>query len=131
MAARKRVLVVDDEPGVVATLSEALRMNGFSVVTARDGIEALEASERYQPDGMLLDVMMPGENGYRVARAIKERERGPGDGPVPKILLVTGRRMDEDPEREEMFLRFSMADGVLYKPFRLSEVVDQIKTLLG
>lgn len=130
MVSGKRVLVVDDEPNVVATLSEALRMSGFQVITARDGIEALEASERYRPDGMVLDVMMPGENGYRVARAIKERERGPDEGPVPKILLVTGRRMDDDPEREEMFLKFSMADGVVYKPFRLADVVDQIKGLL-
>ncbi len=121
------MLVVDDEPSIVATVSEALRMHGFEVETARDGVEALETAERYQPDALVLDVMMPRENGYRVSRALKAQP----EGLVPKILLVTARRLDGEPGREETFLRYAMADDILYKPFRLSEVVKRMSALLS
>lgn len=126
----RKVLVVDDESAIRAAIAEMLALHGFSVETAADGAEALEVAHRFHPDALVLDVMMPGENGYRVSRALKSR---PGDGAAmpPFILLVTARRLDDDPEREEMFLRFSMADELLYKPFRLDEILARLRQRLG
>ncbi|HEX6853112.1 MAG TPA: response regulator [Candidatus Polarisedimenticolaceae bacterium] len=127
MSVPKRVLVADDEPAILAAMAELLRLEGFEVAAAHDGPTALEAAGRFHPDAMILDVMMPGENGYRVSRAVKSAT---GDAPIPKVLIVTARRLDDDPEREALFLQFSMADGVLYKPFRLADLLDRLHQLL-
>lgn len=123
----KKVLVVDDEPAILSAMSEVLRLEGFDVETAVDGLEAIEAAEKFHPDAMVVDVMMPRENGYRVSRAVKSA----ANGDAPKVLLVTARRLDDDPEREELFLKFSMADGILYKPFRLDDLLGRVRQLLG
>ncbi len=123
----KRVLVVDDEPSIVSAVSEALRLAGFEVATAGDGVEALQAAERSRPDALVLDVMMPRENGCRVCRTLKAQP----ENRAPKILLVTARRLDVESGGEATFLRYAMADGILYKPFRLSELVDRMHALLA
>ena len=77
-----RILVVDDERDILETLDYSLALRGFEVTTAEDGLEALEKAKRVKPDVMLLDVMLPGCNGYEVSRLLKEwmettRTRGP------------------------------------------------------
>lgn len=75
--------------------------------------------------------MMPRENGYRVARTLREDERR---GVYPqglKIALLTARDLSSEPDREEIFLEFSRADLMLYKPFDLEELVDRIGALLA
>jgi DNA-binding response OmpR family regulator len=124
----KRVLVADDEPAILSATAELLRIEGFEVEAARDGPAAFEAAGRFLPDLMILDVMMPGENGDRVSRAVK---RATGDASIPKVLLVTARRLDDDPEREARFLKFAMADGILYKPFRFADLLVRLRQLLG
>lgn len=73
--------------------------------------------------------MMPRENGYRVARSLREDERR---GVYPaglKIVLLTARNLSSDPDREQIFLEFSRADRMLYKPFDLEELVTQVARL--
>lgn len=126
-----RILVVDDEPDVVETIRFRLFQEGYEVSAAANGLEALGTARSFQPDLVLLDVMMPGENGYRVARMLREDEaRGVYPNGV-KIVLLTARDLSSDPDREAIFCDFSMADETIYKPFDLERVIDEIGRLLG
>lgn len=126
----KKILIVDDEPDIVETIKFGLEQEGFEVLTAYDGHEALDKVGDQMPDLVVLDVMLPKENGYRVSRFIKEAIKV---GKISKdivILLLTARRLDNDPEREKFFMEFSSADQMMYKPFEMDELVKNINTLL-
>ena len=125
----KKVLVVDDERNLARAVGEYLESHGYLIRTASDGLEALRVFKSFRPHAMVLDVMMPRENGYRVSRMIKTL--GPRVGHVPKIVLVTSRNLGNDPEREETLNSFSMADAVLYKPFKFNDLLERIHTLIG
>lgn len=127
----KRVLVVDDEKPIAKMISMLLLKNGYVVDTASNGEEALETMKVYWPDILVLDVMMPKINGYRVSRMIKLMGEMGGPRKTPKIILVTARDLRNDSEREEAMSDFSKADAVLYKPFRPVELLDKIKSLTG
>ncbi len=127
---KARVLVVDDEPDVIETIQFGLEMEGYTVMTAGNGLEALGAVRVHQPDLVVLDVMLPGENGYRVAHLVREDEgHGVYDRHIP-IILLTARDLSREPERETMFREFSQADVIMYKPFDLDELVRTIEKLL-
>jgi two-component system OmpR family response regulator len=115
-----KVLVVDDEASICALLSATLRLTGFEVRVANGGHEALAAAEEYQPDLVVLDVMMPDLDGFEVA----QRLRSSGH-PVP-VLFLTARDSVED--------RISGltvgADDYVAKPFSLEEVVLRIRAIL-
>ena len=118
---KPRILVVDDESDISETVRFCLEQEGLEVRTAANGLEALGAIRTWLPHLVLLYVMMPGENGYRVCRLVKEdQERG--TLPPTTVLLVTARRLD-DPEREQTFAEFSRADGVIYKPFDMDALI--------
>ena len=123
---KQRVLLVDDEREILAVLSEALEAHGFETATASDGEQAMVEVARFKPHAVILDVVMPKENGYRVSRRIKSGEVSAEGAPIPHVILLTGRRLAEHPEREEMFQQFSMADTVLYKPVDLPELVRHV-----
>ncbi len=77
-------MVVDDEPDIVETLEYSLELRGYQVTTAFDGLDALERAKQNPPDVLLLDVMLPGCNGYEVSRLLKEwMEATPGVAQVP------------------------------------------------
>jgi CheY-like chemotaxis protein len=125
------IVVADDEPDVVESLRFRLTQEGYEVVTATDGLEALGAVRSSQPALVLLDVMMPRENGYRVSRMLREDE---ARGVYPRglqIVLLTARNLTSQPDRERIFLEFSRADLMLYKPFDLEELVDRVGELLA
>ena len=125
-----RILVVDDEQDILETLDYSLALRGFEVVTAVDGLEALELAKRVRPDVMLLDVMLPGCNGYEVSRLLKEwMDHDPANRKFA-IMLLTARKVDS-PERERFIATWSRADRTLYKPFDLDVVIEQIEELAG
>ncbi len=126
---RKTILIVDDEPDILLTSQFQLEQEGYEVSTAINGWEALGAVRAIQPDLVVLDVMMPKENGYRVSKMIKEDVVSGRIKPTP-VIIVTARKLDKDPEREGMFEAFSQADTVIYKPFDLDELVKNVKGLL-
>ena len=121
-----RVLVVDDEAPIAAMLKKLLETNGHTVEVASDGQLALQSVGRFRPDIVILDVMLPKENGYRVSRKIKMLGRIGGIKKVPKILLVTARDLSQDKEREDTIATYSMADGVLYKPFKAADLLSEV-----
>jgi two-component system, OmpR family, response regulator len=116
-----KVLVVDDEPSISALLSATLRLIDFQVRTAADGAEALRAAAEFEPDLVVLDVMLPDLDGFEVAR----RLRGGGGRAVP-VLFLTARDAVED--------RISGltvgGDDYVTKPFSLEEVVLRMRAIL-
>ena len=124
-----KILIVDDEQDLVEAMRYRLELEGYEVVSASNGFEALGAFELHGPDIVLLDVMMPLENGYRVSRTIREREAADGGRSVP-IVLLTARDLSDDPEREKMFMEYTGADLVLYKPCDMDHLLGHIEELL-
>lgn len=124
-----RVLVVDDEPDIAESVKFCLEQEGYDVRSACNGWEALGAVRTFAPHVVLLDVMLPHENGYRVSRLIKE-DADRGAIGMTAVALVTARKL-EDPEREQTFSEFSRADRVLYKPFDIDDLLTAVREMAG
>jgi len=123
-----RILVVDDEPDILETLEYSLVKKGYEVATALDGLEGLDKAKRFPPDFMILDVMLPGCNGYEVSRMLKEWMENDPEAKSFPIMLLTARKVDSH-DREKFISTWSRADACLYKPFELEEVVNRINEL--
>ena len=126
---KARILVVDDKEDIVETVSFCLAQDGFEILTAFDGEEALDVARREQPDMIVLDVMLPRENGYQVARFLRDDWKEGRLRKMPKILMLTARTVF-DAQREEFLQTWSGADAFMYKPFDLDELMDRVKTML-
>lgn len=118
---RKRILVVDDEIYIVHILEFSLSMEGFDVVTASDGEEALRKIEDEKPDLVVLDIMMPGMDGYEVCR----RVRGANTTNYLPIILLSakGRPVDREAGLE------AGADDYIVKPFSPRRLLDRIRDI--
>lgn len=114
-----RVLVVDDEPKVAEYLRKGLTEQGFVVDVARDGIDARHLGMEGEYDVIVLDVMLPGVDGFAVAEAIRKVRSTP-------ILMLTARDRVEDRVRGLQ----EGADDYLVKPFAYSELLARIRALL-
>src|SRR5262245_30038067 len=115
----RTILVVDDEPTLRETLAENLEMDGFRVVTAADGRQALDRFHQSQPDLVILDLMLPELSGIEVCRVIR-RESG-----VP-ILMLTAR----DSELDKVVGLELGADDYVTKPFGLRELLARVRALI-
>ena len=119
---RERVLVVDDEPDIVALVAYHLAKAGYRVSTAATGTEAVEVARRDQPALLVLDLMLPGVSGYDVLQQLRADERTRNVG----VLLLTARR--EEPDR---IRGLSLgADDYLTKPFSPQELVLRVGAIL-
>jgi DNA-binding response OmpR family regulator len=118
-----RILVVDDEIYIVHILDFSLGMEGYEVITALDGEQALEKLKTEKPDLIVLDIMMPKLDGYEVCKSIKS---SPETRHIPVILLsAKGRNVDQK-------LGFDVgADDYITKPFSPRKLVERINQLLG
>jgi DNA-binding response OmpR family regulator len=123
-----RVLLVDDEQDIVDTIKYSLELRGFVVDVAYDGLSALQKARKGKYSVMVLDVMLPGKNGYEVSRMLKDDVAAGRIDPL-KILLITARKLDSS-VREEFVSTWSQADACLYKPFDLEGLLDQVNQLL-
>jgi DNA-binding response OmpR family regulator len=118
---RSRIAVVDEEERTRGLIGELLQREGFHVTLAANAEDALATCYRLEPHLVLLDVTLPEESGFQLARVIKSaRELSPSGSP-PAILLLTGRRLE--PVREYTLRQFYGTDGVFYKPFEGDAVV--------
>ena len=123
-----RVLLVDDERDIVDTVKYSLELRGFDVDVCYDGETALKKARSGRYSLVLLDVMLPGKNGYEVSRMLKD-DMTRGDVPHFKVMLITARKLDNT-IREEFVSTWSKADACLYKPFDLDGLLERMARLL-
>jgi two-component system alkaline phosphatase synthesis response regulator PhoP len=112
-----RILIADDEPAIVMAVRDELEFEGFDVWAAATGVEAIEAVRTVRPDLLLLDLMLPGRNGFDVCRAVRP------DRPDLWIIMLTVRSHESD--RVTGFE--AGADDYVTKPFSLRELVGRVK----
>jgi DNA-binding response OmpR family regulator len=120
---KQSILVVDDDPEIVAMLGTRLEHRGYKVSTASDGHRALELAKKQQPDLVLLDVMMPGKSGWEVARALKQ------DPTTAKIKIVMVTAIGET--TNEITSPLYGADAYVDKPFEFEKLESVIAALLA
>lgn len=112
-----RILIVDDEPSIVMAVRDELLFEGFEVESAGSGPEAIERAQELRPDVLLLDLMLPGVNGFEICRRLREQM------PHMWIIMLTVRSQEVDRVRG---LELG-ADDYVTKPFSLRELVARIK----
>jgi len=127
---KPRVLLVDDERDIAEALGFALSSQGYEVQVAYEGQEGLRVAMESPPDLLVLDVMLPGINGYEISRQLKDWMESSPQGAHFPILLITARRVDNE-QREEFLSVWSRSDSVLYKPFDLNEFFDRVEGLVA
>lgn len=120
---KKRILLVEDEPNIVVSLTFLLERAGFEVATETNGQKALETILEDPPDTLVLDVMLPGLDGFEILRRIRADHR------VEKlpVLMLTAKGQREDRKNA---LDFG-ADKFITKPFSNAEVVEAVQDLVA
>jgi DNA-binding response OmpR family regulator len=116
-----KVLIVDDEPNIVLSLEFLMNQRGYETRVARDGEEALVEVERFRPDLVLLDVMLPRRDGFEVCQTL----RAEGWSEL-KILMLTAKGRDVEIEKGLAL----GADGYVTKPFSTGELVARVSEML-
>lgn len=119
---RQKVLIVDDEMDALVALKVALETEGYNVVEAKDGYEAIEKVHSEIPDLILLDLMIPGIDGFEVCRQLRS---DPTYSHIPVIMLTARGEIDDKVEGIELG-----ADDYVTKPFNLKELKARIKMVL-
>jgi CheY-like chemotaxis protein len=140
----KRILIVDDEPDIVTFLSAVLEENGYTSLSAKDGVEGLEVLRKEKPDLVLLDLMMPKKSGITL---FQELRKDPEMSAIPVVVVtgvseVTGvdfrNFMYKQPLRDEKkfvettgLTKYTVPDGYVEKPIDPDELMEAIKKALG
>ena len=120
---QKKILVVDDEPDLVETIRFPLEMEGFNVLVSYNGEDALNQARKEKPDLILLDLMLPKLDGYKVCRLLKFDERYKH---IP-ILMLTAKTQEKD----KLLGKETGADEYITKPFDIDELMQKIKSYLS
>ncbi len=116
---RRRILVIEDEPDIVRGLRDALEFEGFEVEAKGTGAEGLEAATDWVPDCVLIDLMLPDDNGYRVCETLRSRD------PVVPIIILTAKAQEADKVRGLE----AGADDYVTKPFSVAELIARINAI--
>jgi len=119
----KKVLIADDEQNIVLSLEFLLEQGGFEVRSVGDGQAALEAVAEFEPDLLVLDVMMPRKNGYEVCQALRADPARQG----LKIVMLSAKGRDIEVSKGIEL----GADAYVTKPFSTRELVAKVRELLG
>ncbi|RYG24336.1 MAG: response regulator [Chitinophagaceae bacterium] len=118
----KKILIADDEPNIIMSLEYTFRKNGFEVFIARDGNEALDILKTQVPDIALLDIMMPGVDGYSILEYIRADTTLTGC----RVVFLSAKNKETDIEKG-----LSLgADAYLTKPFSIKKLVEKINELI-
>jgi len=113
------ILVVDDDPGLVKMVKRSLEFDGYEVITAGDGATALQLIEDRQPSLVLLDIMMPGLDGYQVCQRVRQT------ADVPIVMLTAKSRLQDVVQGLDIG-----ADDYITKPFGTDELLARVKKVL-
>lgn len=122
MAKKKRVLICEDEPDLLSMLSSILAEAGFEIAVAHDGQEAIDHIKTFDPDLMLLDLLMPIINGFEV---LKYRNSFPSYRKIP-VIVLSNMDQTEDIEKAK---KLGVADYLLKTDIHLDQLVDRINSL--
>jgi len=122
MQRAKTILLVDDDHSMVRFVTLILENEGYRVLSARDGEEALQKVRETRPDLVLLDIIMPRKNGYQVCRAIKEDSVL---GSLPVVFLSA-----KSQPSDRFWAKRVGGDGFVAKPFDPADLVREVKVLL-
>ena len=117
------VLVVDDSPTEIHVLRTMLEKNGYQVSTAASGEEGIETAKDLQPDLVLMDIVMPGLNGFQATRKLS---KDPNTANIPVIIVST-----KNQETDKLWGMRQGARDYLTKPVTESDLVGKIKSVLG
>ena len=121
--AKKKILVVDDEVQLAEAVKMRLEANDYDVILAHDGQTALNLARKTSPDLVILDIMLPKLDGYKVCRMLKFDEKYKHIS----ILMLTAKAQEQDRE-----LGFEVgADAYIVKPFESHDLVEKVKELIG
>lgn len=120
---KKRILLVEDEKDMVYAVTLQLEANGYEVITASDGKEGLDKARTKKPDLIILDLMLPKMDGYKVCRMLKFDNKHKD---IP-IILFTARAQDSD----KKIGKEVGADAYMTKPFEPGALLDKIRELLN
>ncbi len=116
-----KVLIADDEPGILLSLEFLMKKAGYDVFIARNGAEAMDIADREHPEVVVLDIMMPGLDGYEVCRYIKSASRRP----VSKVIFLSAKGSRNDIE----YGLQQGADLYIPKPFSTRDLMGKIREL--
>ena len=123
MPSKKKILLVEDEPEFRLALRTRLEASGYDVIEAEDGAGGLEAARHQNPDLIILDVLLPGMDGFKVARLLKSDTK---HRDIPLLMLTV---MSQQSDR-----KMGQAVGVdayLIKPYQPQELLDTVSTLVA
>lgn len=120
--AKFKILIIDDEADLVETLKFRLEANGYEVITSYDGQDGLEKARIKRPDLIILDIMLPKLDGYKICRMLKFDKKYKN---IP-VIMFTARAQESD---KEMGLEVG-ADAYITKPFEPNTLLNKIKELL-
>ena len=118
----KKILIADDEQNIVISLEFLMKREGFEVLVANDGEEAIRRIRADQPDLVLLDVMMPKKSGFEVCQEIRSDPEMAG----VRILMLTAKGRDTEVAKGLAL----GADAYMTKPFSTRELVDKVRSML-
>jgi DNA-binding response OmpR family regulator len=116
---QKKILIIEDEPDIVRGLRDALQFEGFEVDARSTGAEGLAAAMDWIPDCVLLDLMLPDDNGYRICETLRSRD------PVVPIIILTAKAQEADKVRGLE----AGADDYVTKPFSIAELIARINAI--
>jgi DNA-binding response OmpR family regulator len=119
MKRQPKILVIDDDPGIIRFVRANLQVEGYEILTAMDGDEAIRVVETELPDLVILDIMMPKINGFQICQQIREWSKVP-------IIMLSGRDQEDD-KIECLNLG---ADDYMTKPFGIGELLARVKAVL-
>jgi two-component system alkaline phosphatase synthesis response regulator PhoP len=119
----RKILIIDDNPAVCSMLEMLLRENGYKAISCQDGLDGLYKARQEKPDLILLDVMLPGMDGFKVCRMIKFDQQLKA---IP-VVILTSRMGEEDRE-----IGYQCgADAYVVKATRVSSILEEIRKLLN
>ena len=119
----KRILLVDDDREVLGSMVTALEELGLEIYIAGDGIQAMRLADQYNPDVVVLDIMLPKRSGFLVLESLK-REKKKTD--PPRVIMITGNQG----ARHRVYAESLGVERYFYKPFRMAKLVQAVTELL-
>lgn len=114
-----KILIVDDDPGIRVILETILKRAGYDVIQAKEGVECLKKVAREKPDMVIMDLMMPGDNGWEVCKKIKK------DNPSLPVTICSILGSEADIEKS---LKYAGADDHITKPFTFDKILHAVRS---